>query len=296
MMIQSVISAFVLSTLSLEGGRSSERQMMASSWLILTASLAFSYSTPIEQMSPERPIKSLFHPAIFVSIFGQALIHLATMWYAVKLATETMGPAKLKEVVEFNKKVYAGESVAEDPDEEVDPWAEFTMLWSKPFMPNLMNTVLFLVETAQIMGVLLVNYKGRPWMKGLIENHALCLSLFVTIAALFVLSWDMVPFLNEAIHLEKFPDDQFRWQVITMVAISLFGTFLWDRIVTMIFAPTIFKAMLDEARRTTIADVVPIFMTLLKVAGVVLVLGSGNILIMGGAAWWFYKRRQAANA
>merc|ERR1712166_358962 len=55
MMLQSIVSAYVLSALSLEGARSSERQMMASSWLILTASLAFSYSTPIEKMHPERP-------------------------------------------------------------------------------------------------------------------------------------------------------------------------------------------------------------------------------------------------
>ena len=30
----------------------------------------------------------------------------------------------------------------------------------------------------QCVAVLLVNYKGRPWMKGLTENHALFLSVF----------------------------------------------------------------------------------------------------------------------
>jgi hypothetical protein len=49
-------------------------------------------------MHPERPLRSLFHPAIFVSMVGQAAIHLACMAYAVKLATDTMGPAKLREV------------------------------------------------------------------------------------------------------------------------------------------------------------------------------------------------------
>eukprot|EP01045_Picozoa_sp_COSAG04_P005826 COSAG04_NODE_276_length_18405_cov_14.052278_2_plen_123_part_00 len=41
-------------------------------------------------------------------------------------------------------------------------------LWSTPFLPNLMNSTVFLVETAQIIAVLFVNYKGRPWMNGLL--------------------------------------------------------------------------------------------------------------------------------
>ena len=293
MMLQSIVSAYVLSALSLEGARSSERQMMASSWLILTASLAFSYSTPIEQMSPERPLKSLFHPAIFISMIGQAAIHLGCMIYAVNLATETMGPAALKAVVEFNKKVRAGEDVSEPVEgEEEDPWAEMMTLWSKPFMPNLMNTVVFLVETAQIMAILLVNYKGRPWMKGLVENHALCLSLFITIAGLFILAWGVSPELNTLIHLEQFPDDEFRWKVMTLVGISLVGTFVWDRVVTAIFAPTIFKAMFDEAAKTTIADLIPVFTTMFKVIAGVAIFSSGNILLWGGVAWWWWKRRQ----
>lgn len=243
MMLQSLIAAYTFSALSLEGARSSERQLMASNWLILIASLAFSYSTPIETMHPERPLRSLFHPAIFVSMVGQAAIHLACMAYAVQLATDTMGPAKLREVLEFHKKVRAGEMVAE---EEEDAWKAFELMWAKPFLPNLMNTVIFLVENAQIVAVLLVNYKGRPWMLGVIENHYLSMSLFMSIAGLIVCSWGLAPGLNELIHLEPFPDDDFRWTVITLVTISLFGTFIWDRLVTMIFAPRIFKAMIDE--------------------------------------------------
>ena len=76
MMLECTISAYVYAALSLEGARSSERQMIVSGWLIMTASLAFSYSTPIERMDPVAPIRSLFHPAIALSILGQAVIHL----------------------------------------------------------------------------------------------------------------------------------------------------------------------------------------------------------------------------
>jgi cation-transporting ATPase 13A1 len=182
MMLECMISAYTLAALSLEGARSSERQMMASSWLIMTASLAFSYATPIKSMSPVRPLKSLFHPGIFISILGQAAIHLFCLVYAVNMAKENMGDKHrmngqcrdsggmllgatteelceeasgtwsdngpcLQEVITFFKKVKAGEEV--DPNDE-DPLAEIMALWSTPFLPNLMNSTVFLVETAQV--------------------------------------------------------------------------------------------------------------------------------------------------
>jgi cation-transporting ATPase 13A1 len=47
MMLESIIYAYTLSALSLHNARSSERQMMASSWLIMTAAISFSYATPL---------------------------------------------------------------------------------------------------------------------------------------------------------------------------------------------------------------------------------------------------------
>jgi hypothetical protein len=35
-----------------------------------------------------------------------------------------------------------------------------------------MNTVVFLVETSEIVAILFVNYKGRPWMKVSLIAHA----------------------------------------------------------------------------------------------------------------------------
>merc|ERR1712227_220274 len=41
MMLECIISAYTISALSLEGGRSSDRQMMASSWLLSIAAMSF---------------------------------------------------------------------------------------------------------------------------------------------------------------------------------------------------------------------------------------------------------------
>jgi len=45
--------------------------MIASSWLLMIAQLSFSYATPVQSMHPQRPLRSLFHPAICFSMFGQ---------------------------------------------------------------------------------------------------------------------------------------------------------------------------------------------------------------------------------
>jgi manganese-transporting P-type ATPase len=204
MMLESIISAYTLSALSLHNARSSERQMMASSWLIMTAAVSFSYASPVDKMHPQRPLSSLFHPAIIISILGQAAIHIACMTLAVQWATDAMGPELLKEVTEFFKKAKA-KQLETVPCDDDDYMCIFNQLWQAPFMPNLLNSTVFLVETSQMISVFFANYKGRPWMKGMLENHALFLSVFLCIGGVIVASWEMVPQLNEAIQLAPFP-------------------------------------------------------------------------------------------
>jgi cation-transporting ATPase 13A1 len=146
-----------------------------------------------------RPLKSLFHPAIFFSIVGQAAIHIYCMVEAVTMAKDSMGEDALKRVMAFHKKVRAGETENLPVDED-DPLAEVMALWSQPFLPNLLNSVIFLVETAQIIAVLFVNYKGRPWMVGVLENHPLFLSIFACIGGVAFCAWEVVPTLSSSLN------------------------------------------------------------------------------------------------
>jgi manganese-transporting P-type ATPase len=295
MMLESIIAAYTLSALSLHNARSSERQMMASSWLIMTAAVAFSYSTPLDHMHPLRPIRSLFHPAIFLSTMGQAIIHILCMNYAVNMATDHMGPEGMQEVTEFFRKAKSKEILAVDLCDEDDMMCQFQAYWTAPFLPNLLNTTVFLVETAQMISVFFANYKGRPWMKGMLENHALFLSVFLCIGGVVVASWEMVPQLNEMIQLAPFPDDVFRYKVVGLVMATIAGTFIWDRLCTMIFAPKIAGAMRKEITDTKLADLVPVAMTLLKVIAGVAVLGTGN-LMLGAGLWWYFRKVSATPA
>jgi len=180
--------------------------------------------------------------------------------------------------------------VENDQEEELD-WTQAALqMWDHPFLPNLMNTVVFLVETAQTVAILFVNYKGQPWMKGVMENRPLFLSVVVVSGSVAAAAWEFFPALNALIHLSPFPNDQFRWGVMALVGLTLVGTFIWDRICIAIFAPEIFKAMVQSALSTTFRnDVLPIFKTVGKVLAVFLVMATGNIILVIGAIFW-YKR------
>merc|ERR1719240_1599339 len=84
--------------------------------------------------------------------------------------------------------------------------------------PNLLNTIVFLVETAQQVAVMLVNYKGRPWMRGATENPALLYSLALCVAAVCVAAWEVVPYLNETLGLVPLPTDAMRYQLLYILA------------------------------------------------------------------------------
>lgn len=289
MMLESIISAYTLSALSLHNARSSERQMMASSWLIMTAAVSFSYSTPVKSMHPLRPLRSLFHPAVIVSTLGQALIHVLCMTLAVRWATEAMGEAKLAEVTEFFRKARAHEIDRTAHCGEDDLMCLAMAYWTSPFLPNLLNSVVFLVETSQMISVFFANYKGRPWMNGMMENHALFLSVFLCVAGVIVAAWEMIPALNDLLQLTPFPEENyFRYRVVLLVMSTIVGTLLWDRLCVRIWAPEVSKATWEEIMKTSFSDFLPILKTVGLIALGLFVLGTGNILL-AGAAFWFYR-------
>jgi len=249
--------------------------MMASGTLMSVASLAFSFARPVDRMHKVRPISSVFHPSAFLSLMGQLAIHLGCMVYIASLAKDIMGEEKLKEIIEFEKE--RNKKIDNMDEEAFNAWDWFLTV---PFKNNLLNTCCWLVESSQQIAVILVNYKGRPWMKGVLENQPLFLSLFLCIALVMVCARGDIPYLNEILNLEVVPED-LRPKVLMCLVISLVGSFTWDRLMSAIFAPQIFKAQLDEVRATTLADFMPLLKTVGYICGGLILLGAGNPLLWG---------------
>merc|ERR1719487_1071936 len=291
MMLECIVNAYSLACLSLHGVRSSEKQMMATGMLMTIASISFSYATPINRLHPIRPHRSLFHPAIFCSTTLQVIIHLGCMVYGVKMAEEHMGEAQLKDVTAFFKKLKL-EGPPEDLDASEDPWAVLEWIKAAPYKPNLLNTVTFLVGSAQEIAVLLVNYKGQPWMKGATENHALCLTLGCLIIGVSLLTFTVYPELNTMLDMEPFPNDEFKYKVIFLVFMSLVGSFIADRVCVAIFSRDIFYAQFQQLLLLRPQHLMQPMMTIGKILGVLWVLGSGNLLLAGLAYWQYRKWNQ----
>merc|ERR1712232_1068955 len=162
--LQSLISSYSLSVLYLDGVKYADSQMAALGLLGSVSFMSVSRSKPLERLSRVRPLASIFHPALFLSLLGQFAIHLLTMIVAVQKAKEYM------------------------PDEAVDLDGQFK--------PGMLNTVVFLVNSVQQVTVFVVNLQGRPFMTGLSENRPLLWSLLATFVLTFMFASETLPGLN----------------------------------------------------------------------------------------------------
>jgi len=221
MALQCLISSYSLSVLYLDGVKYGDTQMTAMGMLGSISFMSVSRSKPLDRLSSVRPLTSIFHPALFISLLGQFAIHLSTMVIAVYYAKKNL-----------------------PPDYEADLDGEFK--------PGILNTVVFLVSNVQQVTVFVVNLQGRPFMTGLTENRPLLWSLVCTFILTFMFASESVPSLNKYFQLVPFPEDSFRDFVLKLLMFDVAGSFLFDRLMKFIFAPQILFASL---KGTTIKDV-----------------------------------------
>merc|ERR1712194_77763 len=156
--LQCLISSYSLSVLYLDGVKYGDTQMTAMGMLGSISFMSVSRSKPLDRLSNVRPLTSIFHPALFISLLGQFTIHLTTMMVAVHYAKKNLPP---------------------DYEPDLDG----------QFQPGILNTVVFLVSNVQQVTFFVVNLQGRPFMTGLTENRPLLWSLICT----FILTFMFAP-------------------------------------------------------------------------------------------------------
>lgn len=208
-----LISAYSLSVLYLDGVKYGDMQMTALGLLMSASFITISRSEPLNKLSKVRPFGSIFHPALFVSILGQFTLHLTCMMTAVRMAKD------------------------KDPNYKPDIKGKFE--------PNLLNSVVFLVNAVQQVSVFAVNLKGPPFMNGILENRALLYSLGTTFMLVFCCASETIPQLNKYLKLQPFPDLKFRNTILTILGVDIFCSFLWDRLMVLIFAPKVLFASVE---------------------------------------------------
>jgi len=194
--------------------------MTAMGILMSISFMSVSRSKPLEKLSSVRPLTSIFHPSLFVSLLGQFAVHLVTMMLAVRSA-----------------KSHLPEDYAVDLDGE--------------FKPGILNSVVFLVSNVQQVTVFVVNLQGRPFMSGLTENRPLLWSLLATFILTFMFASESVPSLNKYFQLVPFPSEQFKDFIFKILIGDVVISFGFDRLMKFIFCPKILFASVEG---TTIWD------------------------------------------
>lgn len=214
MALQCLISSYSLSVLYLDGVKYGDSQMTAMGLLGSVSFMSVSRSKPLDKLSKVRPLSSIFHPALFVSLLGQFAIHLGTMILSV-----------------YQAKKYLPTDYEADLDGS--------------FKPGILNTCVFLVSSVQQVTVYVVNLQGRPFMTGLSENRPLLWSLAFTFILTFMFASESVPSLNRYFQLVPFPDEGFRDFILLLLAVDFAATFVFDRLMKLIFCPQILKASFE---------------------------------------------------
>lgn len=108
------------------------------------------------------------------------------------------------------------------------------------FKPNVLNTVIFLLENILQLYVFLVNYQGHPFMQSIRENKLLCYGFVISFAFMFLLSWEVIPPLNRMMDLVPLPsrivrmkkknDMQFKWKMNGLILLDGALAFVVDRV------------------------------------------------------------------
>lgn len=220
--INCLISSYSLAVLTLDYVRYGNAQMIALGVIGTVSSLTLSRATPLDDLSPVRPLTSIFHPALFFSLLGQFALHLGTMIF-----TNNLGRAYI------------------DPDAP-------EQIRGGDFVPNIMSTVIFLVNGVQTVSVCAVNYKGRPFMKGMADNPGLLYSLGASFIGVFMAATEVMPLFNKTLEIVPLPDKVFTYKLLGCLALDVIVAFLWDQLCLLIFAPHILKASIQAM---TIKDV-----------------------------------------
>lgn len=173
--LNSLIYAYSLSVLYLEGIKYGDTQATIIGLLTAAVFMFISRSQPLNKLSKERPISNLFAPYMVISVIGQFAIHLASLIYIVGEAMPLRGGIKPK------------------PDAD--------------FAPDVVNSAVFLLSTSMQLSTFTINYQGHPFMQSIRENKGLYYCIVTIAGILFVAASELFSDFNTWFDLVLFPFD-----------------------------------------------------------------------------------------
>lgn len=209
--LNSLISAYTMSALYLDGVKMGDYQATAMGMGVSFLFILLSFTGPLKKLQRERPPISIFHWSMLISVFGQFAMHLGCLIYLVNMC----------------------EPYIDRNDDSFMPDGEFK--------PNIKNSVMFVYQWWMQCAVIMCNYAGHPYMQSMRDNkylmYLLAANFFVLTGVIFNASDE----IRELFELVPYPDDEFKEKVITVLVIDLGFCLTLEHIVKTAYLSTFKK-------------------------------------------------------
>eukprot|EP01127_Copromyxa_protea_P018494 TRINITY_DN583_c2_g1_i1.p1 TRINITY_DN583_c2_g1~~TRINITY_DN583_c2_g1_i1.p1 ORF type:complete len:1233 (-),score=306.15 TRINITY_DN583_c2_g1_i1:28-3393(-) len=198
-----LVTAYSLSVLYMEGIKLGDFQATAMGFLTAFCFLFISRSEPLPELSAKKPLPNLFSPYMLLAVIGQFAIHLSCIVYVVGQA----------------QSYYDGPN----PDPDAD------------FVPNIMNSAIFLIMNSIQVTTFAVNHHGHPFMDSITENLPLFGSLAACAVVTFIAALELIPMFNSFIQLVPL-HPEFRPVLLTVMIFDSIAAYFWERTIRKLFA------------------------------------------------------------
>ncbi|CRH03136.1 cation transporting ATPase, putative [Plasmodium relictum] len=200
MIINSLITAFSVSILTLDGVKLSDAQTTIISLLYTSLIVLISKATPLKNISNYSPPNSLFNISVITSLIFQVFIHFSILIYGWKLS-----------------------SSYRPPDYVPDLKGEFT--------PNLVNTCIYYLIYCINLSIFSCNYEGLPFMTPIHKNKEIVYIFIVNFIFLFSLVMNIFPFLNHFFSLVSFPNIKLKFLFLFLMVLDIVIPYLISNII-----------------------------------------------------------------
>lgn len=183
--LNALIQAYCQSVLYVDGVKFSDTQATLQGLFIAACFLFIIKSKPLKVLSKEAPLPNIFNMYTISTILLQFAVHFSALVYLMVEAKQRMPerdvPVKL--------------NIDLEPGEEEE------------FVPNIINSSVFLICMALQVSTFAVNHKGHPFMESLRENTYLLYAIAISSIVVLILATGLNPDMSDMFQIIQFPAD-----------------------------------------------------------------------------------------
>eukprot|EP00735_Rhodelphis_limneticus_P006890 TRINITY_DN19359_c0_g1::TRINITY_DN19359_c0_g1_i1::g.7782::m.7782 TRINITY_DN19359_c0_g1::TRINITY_DN19359_c0_g1_i1::g.7782 ORF type:complete len:442 (+),score=58.61,sp/Q9EPE9/AT131_MOUSE/41.12/5e-84,Hydrolase/PF00702.21/2.7e-05,HAD/PF12710.2/0.00037,Hydrolase_3/PF08282.7/1.5e+03,Hydrolase_3/PF08282.7/0.089 TRINITY_DN19359_c0_g1_i1:90-1328(+) len=210
--LNSLVTAYSLSVLFLDGVKLGETQLTcAGLWVAITFAF-LSRARPVPRLSPHRPYSSVFDFPIVISILVQFTIHMASL-VSVVLEAQKFTPS---------------EDIVKDPEAD--------------FKPSILNSAVFIMSLGMQAATFTANYRGKPFMESIVENRGFLVCILLAICTTLSTCTNYSPDLNSSLELVPLPEPLSSFLLHVVVA-DFLGVMIFETALNWVYASPKLKSM-----------------------------------------------------